>query len=96
VKIRVTLTVPTFEGTAQQVKARVGAAITGQVLEADIVDVGPAGELWLFRAGLEDERIPIITFAPGTWRTVAEVGAFEAAMKAANEDTPGREEARQA
>lgn len=75
-RYRVTFAVPTG-ATA----ALASTLIRGQELEAEYVEIGANGVVSLWNAGKQ----LIIAYAPGAWRTCAEVGAFEAALAPAPE-----------
>jgi hypothetical protein len=91
VKLRVTFAVP--PGTPAHM---IATLLTGQVLEADGYSIDPRlGTLTIGTVRAAEGGAPIrhdiVVYAPGVWRSIADVGAFAEAMpKEAPSEDPRR------
>jgi hypothetical protein len=89
----VTFTVP--PGTSKEVATLL---VNGQVIEASHYLVDPSGLLILYNLGPEpppesdeiSQREDIICYAPGVWRSIAELGAFTKAIQQDGSENPRR------
>jgi hypothetical protein len=99
VRLHISFAVP--EGTPPN---WIGALLAGQDIEADAYIIDPKlgtltiGNFIKDAAGVAVGREDIVVYAPGAWRSIADVGALAAAVvkEAPSEDPRRRQEARQA